>query len=62
MVVYPKDWTCERTARQLESYLLGTLVLQESLAVAEHIEACSGCAQRLVIYRTTVVQSSRHER
>jgi hypothetical protein len=62
MVVYPKDWTCDRTARQLESYLLGTLVLQDSLAVAEHLEACPVCAQRLVIYRTTFVQSSRHDR
>ena len=60
MVVYPREWTCERTARQFESYLLGTLVLQDSLAVAEHIEACPGCAHRLVIYRTTIVQSSRH--
>jgi anti-sigma factor RsiW len=62
MVVYPKEWTCERTTRQLEQYLRGTLVLQELLAVAEHIEACPGCAQRLVIYRTTIVQSSRHGR
>jgi Putative zinc-finger len=62
MVIYPKEWTCERTTRQLEPYLLGTLVLHESLAVAEHVEACSACAQRLVIYRTRVVQWSRHDR
>jgi anti-sigma factor RsiW len=62
MVVYPKGWTCERTAGQFEAYLLGTLVLQESLAVAEHIEACAECAGRLMIYRTTFVQSSRHGR
>jgi hypothetical protein len=60
MVVYPKEWTCERTTRQFEPYLRGTLVLHESLAVAEHIEACPGCAQRLQIYRTTIVESSRH--
>jgi hypothetical protein len=57
MVVYPKDWTCERTARQFESYLMSTLVLEESLAVAEHIEACPGCAQRIVIYRMSLAQS-----
>jgi anti-sigma factor RsiW len=61
MVVYPREWTCERTVRQLESYLLGTLVLHDSLAVAEHIEACPACAHRLVIYRSMVVQSSRHD-
>ncbi|HEX2251133.1 MAG TPA: zf-HC2 domain-containing protein [Gemmatimonadales bacterium] len=58
-MIHPSDWTCDRAARQFESYLLGTLVLQESLALAEHLEACPGCAQRLLMYRTTIVQSGR---
>jgi hypothetical protein len=55
---YPAGWTCERTALQLEHYLLGTLVLVEALAVAEHIEACEGCAQRLVLVRLSVIEPS----
>lgn len=54
-VIYPKEWPCERTAAQFEPYLLGTLVLEETLAVAEHIEACPGCAQRLLVVRTVIV-------
>jgi Putative zinc-finger len=59
MVEYPASWTCERTVRQFEDYLLGTLLLTESLAVAEHLEACDGCGQRLVLYRLTITERSR---
>jgi hypothetical protein len=53
---YPAGWTCERTARRFESYLLNTLVLADCLAIAEHLEACEGCAQRIVIFRLTLAE------
>ena len=56
---YPPGWTCERTVLQFEYYLLGTLPLGESLAVAEHLEACDGCPQRLVLFRLTLAARSR---
>lgn len=59
MVEYPPGWTCERTVLRFEVYLLGTLPLIEALAVAEHLEACDGCPQRLVLYRVTLAQRSR---
>jgi hypothetical protein len=46
---YPPGWTCELILLRLERYLVATLPLDEALAVAEHIEACCGCAQRLVL-------------
>lgn len=59
MVDYPPGWTCERTTLQFEHYLLGTLLLREALAVAEHLEACDGCPQRLLLYRLTLVEHRR---
>jgi anti-sigma factor RsiW len=59
MLEYPAGWTCERTVLRLELYLLGTLPLSEALAVAEHLEACDGCPQRLVLFRLTLVERSR---
>jgi len=59
MVDFPTGWTCERTTRCFESYLLSTLTLVESLAVAEHLEACEGCAQCIVIYRATLAERRR---
>ena len=59
MVEYPAGWTCERTVLRFELYLLGTLPISEALAVAEHLEACDGCLQRLVLYRLTLVARSR---
>ena len=53
---YPAGWTCERTAREFQAYLLSTLALLEALAVAEHLEACQGCAHSVVIYRATLRQ------
>jgi hypothetical protein len=53
---YPAGWTCERTVLQFEIYLKQTISLGESLAVAEHVEACPECAQRLVLYRATIVR------
>jgi len=59
MVDHPSGWTCERTVLQFEYYLLSTLPLVEALAVAEHVEACPGCAQLLVLYRARPARPSR---
>ncbi len=56
---YPAEWTCTRTMQQFESYLLNTLRLAESLSVAEHLEACEACAQRIVIVRLTLTVPAR---
>jgi hypothetical protein len=56
---YPAGWTCERTALRFESYLLSALALLDALAVAEHLEACEGCAQRIVIFRVTIAEHPR---
>jgi anti-sigma factor RsiW len=55
MVDYPPGWTCARTESRLEYYLLTTLPLPEALAVAEHVEACAPCAQRLALLSMLVV-------
>jgi hypothetical protein len=52
---YPPGWTCERTSRSFEYYLIDKLQRVETLAVAEHVEACASCAQTLVHYRVTLV-------
>lgn len=59
IVDYPPGWTCERTVLRFEYYLLGTLPLGESLAVAEHLEACEECPMHLVLYRLTVTTRRR---
>jgi anti-sigma factor RsiW len=59
MLDYPSGWTCERLVLELGYYLLGTLPLSEALAVAEHLEACDGCSQRLVLFRVTLAARSR---
>jgi hypothetical protein len=59
MLDYPPGWTCQRTADRFEPYLLSTLLLQEAIAVAEHLEACDRCSHRLVLYRLTLVQGAR---
>ena len=52
---YPPGWTCERTSRSFEYYLLDKLQRVETLALAEHVEACASCAQMLVLNRVTLV-------
>lgn len=56
---YPSGWTCERTVLRFEHYMLSTLELGDALAVAEHLEACDGCAHRLVLYRLTLAERHR---
>jgi hypothetical protein len=53
MVEYPPGWTCELIELRLAYYVSSTLPLGEALAVAEHVEACTCCAQRLVLCRPT---------
>jgi anti-sigma factor RsiW len=47
VTAYPAGWTCDLIVVRLERYLLGTLAWTEALAVAEHIEACMWCAERI---------------
>jgi hypothetical protein len=54
MVEYPPGWTCQRTAVQFTSYVGRRLELAEALSVAEHLEACPGCAQQLVLFRVSL--------
>lgn len=56
---YPPSWTCERTVLRIEQYVLGTLEWKDSLAVAEHLEACAGCGQHVVLYRWTMTVRRR---
>jgi hypothetical protein len=48
---YPSGWTCEKIVVQIEYYLVSRLDLADALAVAEHLEACPGCAHQLVLLR-----------
>lgn len=59
MVEYPPGWTCERIALKLEFYLLSRLPQGEALAVAEHVEACTGCAHWLVLLEAPTRGSRR---
>ena len=54
MVEYPSGWTCELIIVKFELYLRDTLSRDESLAVAEHLEACAECAQHLVLWSVAV--------
>ena len=59
MIDHPSGWTCERTVLQFEYYLSRTLPLVEALGVAEHVEACTECAERLVLFRVRVTRLAR---
>ena len=56
---YPTGWTCEVVVVKLELYLGDALSRGESLAVAEHLEACVECAQHLVLWSVAVQGRSR---
>ena len=45
---YPHGWTCEVVLLRLEQYVRLTLPRDSALALAEHLEACPGCAARLM--------------
>ena len=46
---YPPGYTCAAVLARLEVYVLRTLTRVEALAIAEHLEACPECAQRLAV-------------
>jgi hypothetical protein len=48
---HPPGWTCEKTVVQFDYYFVSRLKLADALAVAEHLEACPGCAQQLILLR-----------
>ena len=56
---HPPGWTCEKTVVQLEYYFVSRLELADALAIAEHLEACPGCAQQLVLLRMTSGRRAR---
>jgi hypothetical protein len=52
---YPAGWSCEVVLSRLDDYLLQVIALTDALALAEHVEACSGCGQQLVVRRLIVL-------
>jgi anti-sigma factor RsiW len=46
---YPAGWTCDLIVVRIERYLAGGLPRAEALAVAEHIEACVWCSERIAM-------------
>jgi hypothetical protein len=50
MTEFPSGCTCEFTLLRIDRYLMTTLPWGESLVLAEHIEACVPCAQRLMLF------------
>jgi hypothetical protein len=56
---HPPGWTCEKTVVQFEYYFVSRLKLADALAVAEHLEACPGCAQQLILLRMTPGRQAR---
>lgn len=49
MTDYPPGWTCEVVAVRLTRYRSSGLPLSDALAMAEHLEACILCVQRLLL-------------
>ena len=47
---------------RLERYILRTLSWGDSLEVAEHLEACTDCSERLLVLRATLVAPSAGSR
>jgi anti-sigma factor RsiW len=54
MIDYPPGFTCELVVLRLERYVVSDLPRAEALAVAEHLEACPSCANRVLLVRLTV--------
>ena len=62
MTEFPPGCTCEFTILRLEGYLRATLHLSECLAIAEHIEACVTCAERLMLFGAQRERPAHHDR
>jgi hypothetical protein len=56
MTEYPAGYTCEVIALRLDRYAAGALPRADALAVAEHLEACAWCVERLVLLREAAGQ------
>lgn len=54
MIDYPPGVTCEVVALRLERYIVRALPWGEALAIAEHLEACVACPERLVRLRVSL--------
>ena len=52
LTVYPPGWSCRIVTERFDRYLLGALPRGELLAIAEHVEVCALCAQRLRLRET----------
>jgi anti-sigma factor RsiW len=62
MTEYPVGYTCEVVALRLDRYVMGTLSRADTLAVAEHLEACASCVERLaMLHVSTGYHPSRGE-
>ena len=59
MTEYPTGYTCEVVAVRLDRYIVGSLPRADALAVAEHLEACAWCLERLVVIRLSA--AGRHD-
>lgn len=53
MTDYPAGYTCEVVTLRLDRYIADALPRADALAVAEHLEACAWCAERLVLLRVS---------
>jgi anti-sigma factor RsiW len=54
MTEYPPGYTCEVTILRLDRYAAGSLPRTDALAVAEHLEACAYCLERLMVLRLSL--------
>lgn len=59
---YPVGWTCQVVELRLERYVLRALSWGDSLAMAEHLEACVSCAELLAALRPAAMQPAPHGR
>ncbi|MGH7578477.1 MAG: zf-HC2 domain-containing protein [Longimicrobiales bacterium] len=59
MIEYPAGVTCDVVNIRLERYLHRTLEWSFALEVAEHLESCVSCAERLGLLRLTRVARDR---
>jgi anti-sigma factor RsiW len=58
MTEYPSGYTCGVTLLRLDRYVAGSLPRADMLAVAEHLEACAYCLERLMVLRLNTAERS----
>jgi hypothetical protein len=59
---HPDGWNCDAVGGQLDRYLLHDMRLVERLAIAEHLEACALCSERVMFLRVSVLEARPAER